>query len=148
VITLPPDSTTRSRPIFLSILAVWLSLAAVAALVLGPWLLFGSADSYSINDVPVSREEFLKRSGPLLASMPILAIAGGVAAWYLWSERYRGRLVTLAVLILTVVGPGFVPSLQQPWSVTVVSGLAVALPLLWYFYRKPNVVAYYESLPR
>jgi hypothetical protein len=137
-----------SRPTFLSFLAFWLSLTALIGLILGPWLFFGNADSYSVNDVPVSRDEFLRRSGPLLASMPILAIASGVAAWNLWSERYIGRPITLAALILTVVGPGFVPSMRQPWEVTLVSGLVVALPLLWYFYRKPNVVAYYGSLPR
>jgi hypothetical protein len=136
----------RSRPVFLSLLAWWFAFAAAIGAFLLPFLLLAHSDSYAINGRSVSRGDFLAFLRPQVPLLSALIVATGATAWSLWTERRLGRPFATTLLVVTAAGAGLDPSVHQPWQITVLVALAVGLPLAWYFYRKPNVVAYYQSL--
>ena len=141
----------RVRPAFITFLGFWFALLCVAGLVIPAWLFLGHADTYSLNGAPATRQEFIAYLKPLLPGFAALAILGGVTSWTILTERLLGRPLAIALLMLLVAGPVVMPTSGGPplsvvWPFALVIAVLIGLPLLWYFYRKRNVVEYYGEL--
>lgn len=136
----------RVRPAFITLLGCWLALSCNVGLVLPGWLLVGHADSHSINGTPATLT-------PLLPGLASLAIFSGVTSWAILTERPLGRPLAIILIMLLVAGPGLSPAsgslpFSAVWPFELAITLVVGLPLLWYLYRKKNVVEYYRELKR
>jgi hypothetical protein len=99
--------------------------------------------SYAINGEPVSAHEFLRVAGLLLAAIAGLLLA---IAFAFWRERPWGRHAVLAFWLYSAAAAAALA--QNPLSAlgSVFECLAMAAVAAWYFYGKPNVVAYYRAL--
>ena len=133
------------RPLLLRVAPWYFGFAALAAvLVLGGALLPGV--TYAINDVPVTQEQFL---AAVLPWGPLAGAVCGVLAWSFGREHLWARPTTIATFVLLLVGTLVVTSPGAGWvAVAAASLFAVALVTLlaWYFYRRAEVVRYYEDL--
>ena len=143
--------TLRVRPGFITFLGFWLALSCVGGLVFPTWLMVGSADDYTINGAPATRDEFIAFLKPLLPWFASMAILSGVTSWAILSERAIGRPLAVALIIAFAAGSGLVPApgalpFSAIWPIALAAGAVVGLPLLWYFYRKRNVLEYYRDL--
>jgi hypothetical protein len=147
---LPDHLMTRPvRPVFLSILAAWLALAPIVAVVIPLWLWLGNVDTYTVNGEQATREEFMQHLGQILPGLFALAVLCGFTAWAIFSERPRGRVFAIVTTIVVLAGgPVFNGALRSTagWIVAIIMAAVVGVPLLWYFYRKRNVVEYYAAL--
>jgi hypothetical protein len=113
-------------------------------------LLFGGlADAlpYVIDGHDVTREQWLQGAAPLFAVTIILMV---VIAYGLLGRRVWSRHVVMIhwAAILAYGGFLYLRESIAPALALRVMAQAAALGLFaaWYFYRKPNVVAYFRSL--
>lgn len=111
---------------------------------------------FTINEDPVPRFDFLAIAVPFLVFYVAACVTAGFAAWSLWKQRSRARLLLTALLAEFVVGDAAMLVLARRFntaspaelllSAMVFTGLvAVAL---WYLFRKRSVVEYFGSLQR
>ena len=108
------------------------------------------SSSYSINDHPATRAEFLRFSWPIFVAFPPLLLLFGTIAYALWRERPWSRRLMLAfwgVNVVAGVGMALSTFAQEPgaWA-SVFLYLLLLVVAWWYLYRKPGVVAYYRLL--
>ena len=124
----------------------WAACALLALLMVIGIALFGGGP-FEFNGAPVSRGEFLRRLPPLALGFGALVAYFGAVALGVWRER---TWVRPAVLIFWLA----VSAVLVAQGIMGAIGLAEALvwPAVylgfvgWYFYAKPNVVAYYRAL--
>ncbi len=133
---------------------VFAILYCIGALFLLAWAVAGNERGpigfeYSIGGRPVLREEWLALAGPLLAITAVLmaAIAIGIFRARPWSRH----VVMLHWMV--VCGYGLVHAALGTVEASlairaVVQGAVLGAFAAWYFYRKPNVVAYFHSLQK
>ena len=108
---------------------------------------FGGMTPYIIDGREVSREDWLQLAVPLFAVTIVLMAA---IAYALLRERPWSRHVVM-MHWATVGGYGllllFLGAVERALAARVVAEAAVAgVFFAWYFYRKRNVVAYFNSL--
>lgn len=111
---------------------------------------------YAVNGEAVSKSEFLAIAVPFLLFYVAACITAGTAAWSLWKRRARSRLLLTVLLAEFVVGDAAVLALARRLLGTSSAELALSVSTfvllvalaLWYLFRNPAVVGYYESLPR
>ena len=133
------------RPTLLTLGMVFSAFWSGLALLITVTTLFSSGGSYTINEQPVSREEFL--SNPFVRLFPLVILYMGTVAFGLYRELAWVRPLMLAVWIAYALGIGF---LDWPGTSERVLGVGMALVLVaiagWYLYAKQNVVAYFERI--
>src|SRR4051812_37282846 len=128
-----------------------LTIGQVCTTVMGAIFLFlfllapFNAGSYTIQGVPVSGLDFLRRAGVLWAVLTasLLSIAYG-----LWRERPWVRPLMIAWWansVLLALFPPFGDTGSSDAFSGVVQGLIGSLVAWWYLYHKHNVVAYFEA---
>jgi hypothetical protein len=121
----------------LASIGMYLSIL-LAVLDIGPHIMGGER---------VTRTEWLHIAAPLVAVIGILMafIAYGFAAQKAWS-----RHLVLAIFALTVVYASILGTLNLihhaiMWR-AIINGTLFGGASVWYFYFKPNVVAYFREL--
>lgn len=104
---------------------------------------------FEFNGSPVSRAEFLRRGWPVALAFGLVATCFGTIAVGVWRERSWVRPAVLAfwlAISALLVGQGVVGDIDLfeaiVWPVIYIGFVG------WYFYSKPNVVAYYRALER
>lgn len=147
-----PPTQPLERPSLMTLGGVFAILYCIGALFLLAWAVAGKewgplGSEYSIGGQPVPREEWLALAGPLLAITAVLmaAIAIGIFRARPWSRH----VVMLHWLVVTGYGLIlWVLRAVDPFIAMRAVGQGVILGAFaaWYFYRKPNVVAYFRSL--
>jgi hypothetical protein len=124
----------------------WAACSVPTLVIMVAVALFGNGP-FEFNGAPVSRAEFLRRIPVVVLSLGALAVYFGAVAVAVWRERAWVRPAVLAFwlavsALLVAQGISGTMSLVEAlvWS-------AVYLGFVgWYFYAKPNVVAYYGAL--
>jgi hypothetical protein len=124
--------------------------AVVALLVVGGMLVMLPFPShYTVNEVPVTRAEFLQKSWPLLVGFPVAAGCALAIVYALWRELPWSRRAIIAYWVVSLVAVCLMAIVSgKPGDLlpsAVMFGGFVGL-LSWYLYRKPSVRAYYTAL--
>lgn len=115
------------------------TLWALASAILG-------VGDFTINGEPVSRGEFVLRSGPFLLGLGSLALAIAYGAWreHPWT---RWTIVAYwAVALAGSAGFGWSQSGLGGASAAMAASLLPALLAIWYCFGKENVVEYFGAL--
>lgn len=111
--------------------------------------LFGSGP-FAVAGEPVSRSEYLTTMMPLLLVHTVFVILFAAVAYGLWKERPWSRHVMMAVWGLLAAFLVITVSADQQLNPAALlsSGLYALLWLMawWHLYRKPDLVAYYDSI--
>lgn len=124
--------------------------ALVALLVVGGMLvMLPFASQYTVNEVPVTRAEFVQKSWPLLVGFPVAAGCALAIVYALWRELPWSRRAIIAYWVVSLVAVCLVAIVSgKPVDLltsVVMFGGIIGL-LSWYLYRKPSVRAYYSAL--
>ena len=95
----------------------------------------------------VTRTEWLHIAAPLVAVMGILMafIAYGFATRKHWSRHVVIAIFVLIVLYASVLGALTLIHRAIMWR-ALINGVLFSGASIWYFYLKPNVVAYFRAL--
>lgn len=138
------------KPLFLRALPIFLGLWAVIALPISLVFLASTGGTYTINGVEVTREEFMRRAGSMFVVFPVLALFAAAIAWGLYRNRRWARPFSVIFFLAVPLSPALIlakdPEQATPWGMTLLMAVLVAIPGIWYFYWKPNVVRYYARL--
>ena len=106
--------------------------------------------TFTVNDVPATRGEFLRFFLPLFAGFAAAATTTGAVAYGLWRERSWSRPVMMAfwgVAVLMAAGVAvFADGTMSESILALVELLVIAAVAYWYLYHRPGVVAYYAAL--
>jgi hypothetical protein len=139
---------TPAKPFLLRLLPFFLALWAIIALPLFIAILLSSGSTFTINDVPVSRHEFMQRAGGVLVAFPVIAVLAATSAWGLYRDHRWARPLTILLFVGGVSLPMLSrdPELATPWSAAVLAVAFVIALTCWYFYNKENVVRYYDAI--
>ncbi len=136
-----------TKPLLLRLLPLFLGLWAIVSLPLSLIFLLSSGGTYSINDVQVTREEFMRRAGDTVIAFPVLGVFAALIAWGLYRDHPWARQSAIAFFLVAVLAPAVMfahdPQLSVPWPVSVLTAALVGIPVGWYFYGKRSVVRYY-----
>ena len=89
----------EAKPYLLRFLSVFLGIWAVVAVPLSVIFLLSSGGTYTINDVQVTREEFMRRAGLMFVAFPALGLLAGVTAWGLYRGNRWARPFTITLLL-------------------------------------------------
>jgi hypothetical protein len=124
--------------------------AMVALVVVGGMVvMLPFSSQYAVNDVSVTRAEFVRKSWPLLVGFPVVAGCALAIVYALWRELPWSRraiiaywVVSLGAVCLMAIVSGKPGDLLT--SVVMFGGIIGLLS--WYLYRKPSVRAYYSAL--
>ncbi|MGH7645773.1 MAG: hypothetical protein ACREMR_09320 [Gemmatimonadales bacterium] len=119
---------------------VFVALFVRAAFGIGP---------HRIGGRPVTPEEWLRLAGPLLVAA--CALMGAIAYSFRTRKPWARHLVMVhwAVVGLYALGLGAAGQLSRGLTTrVVVQAVVFGAAAWWYFYRKPNVVAYFNQLSR
>jgi hypothetical protein len=135
------------KPFLIRMLALLLGFVAAATGLMVLMTILSSGGTYYINGDVVTRAEFLARAVPWLL---LTAIAAGTLGWAFWGERRWARhafVIFWAAVVLTADLRFWEdPAIDADELFVTVFTLVCLLPVIWYFYLKRNVVAYYRSL--
>ena len=123
----------------------------------GLWALVrvGAGDGpFNINNIPVTKAEFLTAAVPFLVVYIAACLTAGAASWALWKRQARSRLLLATLLVEFVVGDtAMLVIMYRTLDVTALELVTSALFFtflvalgLWYLFRKESVVCYYESV--
>ena len=140
----PPGRVASRRPLLLRMAPWYFAFGAFAAVFVLVTSLVGG--SYTINDIPVTREAFLAATLPWVVPIGLLCAA---LSWGFARERLWARPTTVAAFVLLQLGTLIAAGRGAGWvavaAASVVSVLLVTL-VGWYFYRRTEVVRYYADL--
>jgi UDP-N-acetylmuramyl pentapeptide phosphotransferase/UDP-N-acetylglucosamine-1-phosphate transferase len=153
------DQTTIARPRkrfqMPLLLTIGMALSAFCAITYGLALLVFAlvipfSHTFTINDAPATRSEFLKFAAPILGGSAVVGVIAGLAAYALWHERPRSRELMMAMWgLVVVIGIGVLVWGETP-SAEAIAGLVevviIAAVAYWYLYHKRSVVAYYRTI--
>jgi len=152
-----PKRVTRwEMPILLRIAMVFFTMAgamfAFSAVVALPQLVFGYG-TYSVNGVPVTKEEFFRTSGVIIfLAIPIFALYLSAMAFALIRERPWSRPLLMAyfpilgLAVMLVFGTDKGGDHRSEIRFVLIELAIGTLIAWWYLYRKRAVVAYYRAL--
>jgi hypothetical protein len=96
---------------------------------------------------PVTRTEWLRVAAPLVAAMGALM---ALVCYALASRKPWSRHVVIAIFTLIIVYAAMLGTLDLihraiMWR-ALINGVLFGVASMWYFYFKPNVVAYFRAL--
>jgi hypothetical protein len=139
---------TRFRtPFLIKVLALLLGFLAATTGLMILVTLFSSSGSYYLNGDMVTRAEFLARAVPWLS---LVGVVAGTLGWALWTDRRWARhalVASWAAGTLTIdVRFWNDPTIDADAVFVTVFSLICLLPVIWYFYLKRSVTAYYRAL--
>jgi hypothetical protein len=121
----------------------------VLLLVGGMLVMLPFPSQYTINEVPVTRAEFVQKSWPLLVVFPV-AVGWVLAIVYaLWRELPWSRRAIIGYWVVSLVAEclmAIVSGKPGDLLTSVLMGGGIIGLLSWYLYRKPSVRAYYSAL--
>lgn len=138
------ESALRGERPFLITLVTWGSwLMAIPMVFMMLSLVPGCPGEFSINDEPVTQEEWTARVGPFILPLGVLLL---VLAVGLTKRKAWTRHVVVGLFLVPFASLLF-PASRGLFGVGTIllSIVPLAVPL-WYFYAKPNVVQYYREL--
>jgi hypothetical protein len=138
--------TKSKQPLLIRILAWFAALASLgmylsivlAILDIGPHIMGGER---------VTREEWLHIAAPLVAVLGVLmaCISYGFATEKAWSRHVVIAMFGLIVVYATILGALNLIRHAIMWR-AIINGSLFGGASVWFFYFKPNVVAYFREL--
>jgi hypothetical protein len=141
--------TESRRPFLIRMLVLLYAFVAIVTGVMILVTLLSSDGAYRINGDAVTRAEFLVRAVPWLL---LVGIAAGSLAWAFRTERAWARHAFVIMWTAAIVNADVRfwndPAIDADEVFVTIFSVVCLLPVLWYFYLKRNVVAYYRSLAR
>jgi hypothetical protein len=134
------------RPLVIRILA-WLAALASTGMYLSIFLVLVGTGPTMIGGERVTRIEWLHIAAPLVAVIGIfMALIGyGFAAQKAWSRHLVIAMFALIVLYASILGTLNLIHRAVMWR-AIINASVFGGASVWYFYFKPNVVAYFCEL--
>ena len=125
----------------------WLAALACVGMYLSILLAVCNIGPHIMGGERVTRTEWLHIAAPLVAVIGILMafIAYGFATRKHWSRHVVIAIFVLIVLYASVLGALTLIHRAIMWR-ALINGVLFGGASIWYFYLKPNVVAYYRAL--
>jgi hypothetical protein len=112
-------------------------------------LALSGVGSYKIEDRAVSQQEFLAATGPLLLPSTIVLL---LTCWGISRQRSWPRYTAASFWVVMIICWALFPSVPtEPIGLVGCQVLPLFVGLfvsVWYFFVKPNVVAYYQHISR
>jgi hypothetical protein len=135
--------TKIKQPFAIRILT-WFAALAAAGMCLSILLAVCDIGPHIMGGERVTRTEWLHIAAPLVAVMGILMafIAYGFATRKHWSRHVVIAIFVLIVLYASVLGALNLIHRAIMWR-ALINGVLFGGASIWYFYLKPNVVAYF-----
>jgi hypothetical protein len=139
--------TRFRKPFLIKVLALVLGFLAATAGLMILVTLFSSSGSYYLNGDMVTRAAFLARAVPWLL---LVGVVAGTLGWAFWTDRRWARHAfaaswTAGTLTIDVRFWND-PAIDADAVFVTVFSLICLLPVVWYFYLKRSVTAYYRAL--
>jgi len=150
-------AANTSRPLLLQLAMAAGAVFGTVGTLVGAWAFVGllaQDGPLLVDDVSLSKAEFLSVALPLLAVYVMACLTAGAAALALWNDRARSRVLLTALLLEFVIGDSVMLAVMHRTLGASLMSLAapaasfvllVALAL-WYLFRKSSVVQYYAAL--
>lgn len=142
--TIPPIPTPM--PLLMRVGAVLATVFVVLAAALFVRAVLGIGP-HRIGGRPVTPEEWLRLAGPLLVAAA--GFMGAIAYGFRTRKPWARHVVMAHWAVVGFYGLGLGAAGQLSRGLTirvVVQAVAFGAAAWWYFYRKPNVVQYFETL--
>jgi hypothetical protein len=138
--------TKLKQPFAIRILT-WFAALASAGMYLSILLAVLDIGPHIMGGERVTRTEWLHIAAPLVVVIGILMafIAYGFATRKHWSRHFVIAIFVLIVLYASVLGALNVIHRAIMWR-ALINGVLFGGASIWYFYLKPNVVAYFRAL--
>jgi hypothetical protein len=112
-------------------------------------LALSGAGSYNISGRAVSQREFLIAAGPLLLAGTAVLL---LTCWGISKQRPWSRYTAVSFWGVTILDLALLPTVQaEPVGFVSCQVLPLFVALLasvWYFFAKPNIVAYYRQIAK
>jgi hypothetical protein len=112
-------------------------------------LALSGVGSYNISGRAVSQREFLIATGPFLLPSTIVLL---LTCWGISKQRPWSRYTAASFWAVMILGWALSPSIHaEPIGLISCQVLPLFIALLasvWYFFAKPNVVAYYRHISK
>jgi hypothetical protein len=141
--------TEARKPFLIRMLTLLYGFAAAVTIIMTSMAVLGRGGRYSIDGDEVTQAEFIARAVPWLI---VVALVAGFIAWAFWSERAWARHAFVALWVVVIATADVRlwedPAIDADEVFVTVFSLVMVLPVVWYFYLKRGVVAYYRALAR
>jgi hypothetical protein len=138
--------TKSKRPLAIRILT-WFAALASAGMYLSILLAILDIGPHVMGGERVTRSEWLHIAAPLVAVIGILmaCISYGFATQKYWSRHLVIAIFTLIVVYASILGALNLIHHAIMWR-AIINASVFGGTSVWYFYFKPNVIAYFREL--
>jgi hypothetical protein len=139
----------NSKQPFAIRILIWLAGMASAAMYLSILLVLLKLGPAVMGGERVTRTEWLHIAAPLVAAIGILMalICYSLASGKPWSRHVVIAMFTLIIVYASILGALNLIHRAIMWR-AIINGTLFGSASVWYFYFKPNVVAYFRELRR
>ena len=138
--------TNLKQPFAIRILT-WFAGLASAGMYLSIVLAILDIGPHIMGGEPVTRTEWLRIAAPLVAAMGVLMalVCYALASRKPWSRHVVIAIFTLIIVYAAILGTLNLIHRAIMWR-ALINGVLFGGASIWYFYLKPNVVAYFRAL--
>jgi hypothetical protein len=140
---------TKSKQPFLIRILKWFAALASLAMYLSIVLAILDIGPHVMGGERVTRDEWLHIAAPLVAVIGILmaSISYGFVTQKHWSRHLVIAMFMLIVVYASILGVLNVIHHAIMWR-AIINGTLFGGASVWYFYLKPNVVAYFREIAK
>jgi hypothetical protein len=138
---------TKSKQPFLIRILAWFAALASLGMYLSIVLAILDIGPHIMGGERVTREEWLHIAAPLVAVLGVLMACSsyGFATEKAWSRHVVIAMFGLIVVYATILGALNLSRHAIMWR-AIINGSLFGGASVWFFYFKPNVVAYFREL--